>query len=67
MGKKPAKVRTSTGVVHEDTSTRMFGMSSGHVIGDRVHMTARCGTLLSGWFYGTMNDVKCSPCKEALA
>lgn len=63
MGAKPAR-RSTTTVQREDTSPKMFGMSAGHLIGDRVHMTARCGRPLSGWMYGTLEQVRCTPCKE---
>lgn len=67
MGAKPARRNAGVGVQREDTSPKMFGMSAGHLIGDRVHMTARCGKPLSGWMYGALPEVRCEPCKEALA
>lgn len=65
MGRKPAKGRPSSSSQRPDDSAgRIVAVSGGHAIGSRVAMTARCGAPLSGWRYGTAEDVRCAPCGE---
>lgn len=67
MGGKPAKRTPSfSGKERPDTGARMVAVSAGHAIGDRVHMTARCGVPLSGWGYAAPDQVACPPCREAV-
>lgn len=67
MGGKPAKRTPSSGRAERpETGARVVAVSAGHAIGDRVHMTARCGSPLSGWEYATPDRVECDPCREAL-
>lgn len=68
MAKAKKMNRGITGAVknHPDTSPKLFKLSKGHSFEKFIPLVSFCGVELSGWAYGTQDEVTCGPCRELI-